>query len=125
MEDGIQGCCNSAAYFYFVAFTLIVTLVFLNLFIAIILEGFAASAAEQKVRLSDESMEAFARAWLKYDPLASEMIHVDKLDELLMDLIVEEMEMAKKDHSKNSINLNLSKVIALKYYTKWKRNLID
>ena len=46
MQNGIQGCGNSAAYFYFVAFIMMVSLVFLNLFIAIILEGFAASASE-------------------------------------------------------------------------------
>jgi len=44
--NGLQGCGNPAAYFYFVAFILMVSLVFLNLFIAIILEGFAASASE-------------------------------------------------------------------------------
>ena len=43
-EVGIQGCGSSTAYFYFVSFFLIISLVFLNLFIAIILEGFAASA---------------------------------------------------------------------------------
>lgn len=46
VENGIQGCGNSAAYVYFVAFIMMVSLVFLNLFIAIILEGFAASASE-------------------------------------------------------------------------------
>ena len=46
VANGIQGCGNSAAYLYFVAFILMVSLVFLNLFIAIILEGFAASAQE-------------------------------------------------------------------------------
>ena len=70
-----------------------VTLVFLNLFIAIILEGFAASAAEQKIRLGDECLEAFARAWLEYDPKASGLIDIDKLDNLIQDLIVEEMQM--------------------------------
>ena len=63
VKDGIQGCGNSASYVYFVAFILIVSLVFLNLFIAIILEGFAASASEEKVRISDESFVAYQRAW--------------------------------------------------------------
>ena len=45
-EIGIQGCGSRTAYFYFVSFFLIVSLVFLNLFIAIILEGFQASATE-------------------------------------------------------------------------------
>lgn len=74
VRDGIQGCGNSAAYIYFVAFIMMVSLVFLNLFIAIILEGFAASASEQKIRVGDECFEAFARAWQKYDPDATEII---------------------------------------------------
>ena len=52
--DGIQGCGKKITWFYFLAFILMVSLVFLNLFIAIILEGFAASATEQKVRVGDD-----------------------------------------------------------------------
>jgi len=37
--DGINGCGNAIAYVYFVGFMLVVSLIFLNLFIAIILEG--------------------------------------------------------------------------------------
>lgn len=59
MRDGISGCGNPAAYLYFVAFILIVSLVFLNLFIAIILEGFANAAQEKKIKVNDDSFEAF------------------------------------------------------------------
>lgn len=102
-----------------------VSLVFLNLFIAIILEGFAASAQEQKIRVGEECFEAFARAWCKHDPTATGKIDVDKLEELIMDLIVEEIEIVKKVASVNKVNFNLSKLIPLKYYTKWKRNMLD
>lgn len=68
-----------------------VSLVFLNLFIAIILEGFAASAQEQKIRVGDECFEAFQRAWLKYDPEATEMMNVNCLESLILDLIEEEI----------------------------------
>lgn len=37
--DGINGCGHPIAYVYFVGFMLVVSLIFLNLFIAIILEG--------------------------------------------------------------------------------------
>ena len=42
-----------------------------------------------------------------------------------MDLIVEEIEIVKKVASVNKVNFNLSKLISLKYYTKWKRNMLD
>ena len=51
-----------------------VSLVFLNLFIAIILEGFAASATESKIRVGDDCIDAFNEVWIKYDPLAEGMI---------------------------------------------------
>lgn len=38
-RDGINGCGTPWAYFYFISFMLVVSLIFLNLFIAIILEG--------------------------------------------------------------------------------------
>ena len=37
--DGINGCGSLISYAYFSSFTLVVSLIFLNLFIAIILEG--------------------------------------------------------------------------------------
>ena len=69
-----------------------VSLVFLNLFIAIILEGFAASATEQKIRVGDDCNEAFVRAWRKYDPWALGIIDTKDLEPLILDLIVEELE---------------------------------
>ena len=75
-ELGLQGCGSGAAYIYFMAFILIVSLVFLNLFIAIILEGFAGAATESKLRIGEESFDAFNRAWKKYDPFALGLINV-------------------------------------------------
>ena len=65
---GLQGCGSTAAYMYFMAFILLVSLVFLNLFIAIILEGFAESSSEQDVRVGEDALNAFAKGWMKYDP---------------------------------------------------------
>ena len=125
MRDGIQGCGVEGANAYFIAFILMVNIVVLNLFIAIILEGFAKSAQETSIRVSDECFDAFKRAWLKYDPNATEMLHVSHLEDLIVDLIVEELEIIKKNSSKDSVNFNLHKSRILLYYTKWKRNLLD
>ena len=40
-----------------------VSLVFLNLFIAIILEGFAASSTEQNLRVGENCIENFIKHW--------------------------------------------------------------
>lgn len=87
MRDGLQGCGNSASYFFFVAFILIVSLVFLNLFIAIILEGFAASATEQNIRVGEECLDTFTKVWKKYDPQATGLVPIEDLESIIMDLI--------------------------------------
>ena len=69
----------------------------MNLFIAIILEGFAASASEQKIRIDDESFEAFCEAWSKYDQNGSGMMEAIKLEQLIMDLITKEIEICIKE----------------------------
>ena len=38
---------------------ILVTFIFLNLFIAIVLEGFAKSQTEEEIRISDETIEFF------------------------------------------------------------------
>lgn len=92
MANGIQGCGTTGAYWYFISFMLIVSLVFLNLFMAIILEGFAASATEQSIRIDEEAFLCFQKHWCTYDPSGTGMINIDKLEDLLMDLIEEELE---------------------------------
>lgn len=39
----VNGCGTSIAYIYFIAFQLVVTIIFLNLFVAVILQGFSSS----------------------------------------------------------------------------------
>jgi len=58
--NGINGCGNrGAAYIYFLSFTIMVTFIFLNLFIAIILEGFNKSSETEGMRISDETFDKF------------------------------------------------------------------
>ena len=38
------------------------------MFIAIILEGFSDSEAEEKMRINDETIEKFVQCWQTYDP---------------------------------------------------------
>jgi uncharacterized membrane protein len=86
--------CGSpiAAHWFFMAFILIVSIIFLNLFIAIILEGFAKSKNESKLALAEEAIEKFKEVWTKYDKRATGMLYEECLQELLMDLIQAEIE---------------------------------
>ena len=96
----------------------------MNLFIAIILEGFAASASEQKIRIDDESFEAFCEAWSKYDQNGSGMMEAIKLEQLIMDLITKEIEICIKEKETYQTLFNLQGYRAITYFTKWKRDLI-
>merc|ERR1711959_100739 len=66
----INGCGSAVAIPYFVSFTLIVTFIKLNLFIAVILDGFGESQDEEDALLKKEDFTYFADAWLEFDPTA-------------------------------------------------------
>jgi len=55
-----NGCGSRlTALFYFISFILIVSLIFLNLFIAIILEGFSKSSRAENMRIKEEHLRKF------------------------------------------------------------------
>eukprot|EP00937_MAST-01D_sp_MAST-1D-sp2_P001962 g1962.t1 len=75
----LNGCGSELAYPYFVSFMLIVAFVFVNLFVAVILEGFASSqeihndssegdADEAEGGLSLEQYSKFCATWASHDP---------------------------------------------------------
>ena len=63
-----------AAYLYFISYMVIVSFIFLNLFIAIILSAFASAQTEQNIRINDDIIHAYGTAWMKYDKNATGMI---------------------------------------------------
>ena len=70
---------------------LLVSFVFLNLFIAIILEGFNMSQTEQDRRIKEQTFNDFVDCWKKYDPDATELIAFDDLENLIFDLTLLEL----------------------------------
>lgn len=80
-EDCVRltGCGAPHAFPFFISFTLFVTFVFLNLFIAVILEGFGESGEEESMRLSEEHFRAFADKWSEFDPKATCFIKTAQL----------------------------------------------
>lgn len=88
-DDGLGitvGCGNQAAYFYFISYLVIVQLVFLNLFIAIILQGFEDINSSEARILNSDVTSIFKEKWSKYDPKGTSKIPVEKLEDLLLDL---------------------------------------
>ena len=55
-------------YFFFTSFLLIVTLIFLNLFIAIILQVFADVSQKEDMFLNDQAVDDYRDKWSELDP---------------------------------------------------------
>ncbi|CAM9511307.1 unnamed protein product, partial [Ectocarpus fasciculatus] len=66
----LNGCGSVLAYPYFISFTVIMSLVFINLFIGIILEGFE-SANDLNCAVTSTDIKAFTKHWSRYDPMGS------------------------------------------------------
>jgi len=68
------------------SFILVVTLIFLNLFIAIILQGFSSSNSRANLLIKDEVLKQFVDKWSKYDPYATGFIAIEDFRLLLDEL---------------------------------------
>ena len=113
MDGGIKGCGNPVAKAYFISFMLIVSIIFLNMFIAIILEGFSASQQEEMARIKEEAFDVFVECWQKYDPAATGYIAVDDLELLIADVI-------KKEVKTEDVMFNLHRDAKLLLFVKMK-----
>jgi regulatory protein YycI of two-component signal transduction system YycFG len=64
-----------------------VTFIMLNLFIAIILEGFQKQLTEEAQDIQPEVIDEFVNIWKELDPTASGMILIDDLEQLVLKII--------------------------------------
>ena len=71
---------------YFFSFILIVGLVILNIFIAIILQGYFQAMEQEKQTINKAVLEQYRDAWSKHDPYATGFIQVGNLINLMHDL---------------------------------------
>ena len=74
----------SNAYFYF--YILLVSLIFLNIFIAIILQGYFQTQEMEQQELNSAILENFRDAWSKFDPDASKFIDINYFSDLMFAL---------------------------------------
>ena len=68
---------------FFISYILIVSQIFLNLFIAIILDGFDDSKHQSEVRITDEMVSKFQKIWADFDPEATGYIEVTDMHEFV------------------------------------------
>jgi len=81
------GCGNSSlAMFFFFSFVTVVSLIFLNLFIAIILQAFDDTNTDNKNVFNKELMDHFRNVWAELDPDATSFIPKADLPQFLMQL---------------------------------------
>ena len=71
---------------FFVSFIVVVSLVFLNLFVAIILEGFEDTYQKDKKLFNHETTEYFRDAWSRFDPNATCFIRTKDFPKLMLAL---------------------------------------
>jgi len=114
-----------AAIPFFITFMVMVSITFMNMFIAIILEGFDDYHEEESHRISQETITEFTKTWQEFDPLATGYIKIDQMTLLLQNLIHKELKMTK-DHSQTGTFLfNLSRDKKLVYFTQFQQEVED
>ena len=89
MENGGEPfACGSpvVSYIFFVTFHIIVFQIFVNLFVAIIIDTFLGQTDHFKLPVQKYSIQEFVVLWSKYDPDATGFIRIQDLEKLLMDL---------------------------------------
>ena len=110
-----MGCGDwGYALFYMISFQFVFALIFLNLFVAVILEGFDESSRLENANLSEYYLMVLKRQWLKFDEKAIGLIECKNLLAFLEIIHLpweetddEKREMkdgSKKDEKKNKLS---------------------
>jgi len=53
---------------------LVIAFMFLNLFIAIILQGFSDTSERMNMKIKESDIEQFIKTWSKFDPAVSQIM---------------------------------------------------
>ena len=87
-----------AAIIYYISFQIIVSQVFLNLFIAIVVDTFIAMKNAYDLPVKQNDIDTFVECWQKYDPLGTGYILTKDLDQLLLDIHASDTSFFSDDH---------------------------
>ncbi len=69
--NGIRGCATIFAYPYFIIFIIVVPLVTMNLFVAVVIQGYEMSFRENEAELLPKHIDELIDKWSEYDPKAT------------------------------------------------------
>jgi hypothetical protein len=95
-ELDTPGCGNKfQATLFFTVFMFVVSFIFLNLFIAIILESFESSMDDERLQVGESTINKFQDYWCgdKFDPKGTKFIKIANFADFLRLLIDEEIRM--------------------------------
>lgn len=81
--DNPNECGNPLSFFFFLTYTLLVTFVILNLFIAVIFEGFDESQKSEQSEIIQKCVEV----WKRYDPNYTLLLSIDATFEFIDEVI--------------------------------------
>jgi len=84
--NGIKGCGTYWSYPYFISFILLVPLMTINLFMAIVIEGYFISENEHESVINPKHIDEMLTKWSDYDPKGTGFISYENLAFLLHDL---------------------------------------
>ncbi len=78
MQNGGEpfGCGSPIAFGFFLSFQILVSQIFVNLFIAIIIDGFLGQSNQFELPIEQYSLYEFVKIWTKYDSEASGFIRI-------------------------------------------------
>ena len=95
VANGYQtdGCGTPWAYVFFISFMMLISFCYLNLFIAIVIEGFDEVRARADLKLSVLVYDQFREIWFRFDRHGTGFIEHEKLANLFVELAQEHSEM--------------------------------
>lgn len=86
LEYGLNGCGGISGYFFIIIYQLLIGMIMLNLFVAVVLQGFDNLTKHENSPVKPFDMEKFTEVWQNYDPKATKFIKARKLPFFLLTL---------------------------------------
>ena len=86
-----KGCgARYTSFLFFMMFQIMVGQIFLNLFIAIIIDAFFGQNDIAELPIDERAIKSFVNHWSNYDPDANDFMPIDQLHDLMIDLAKDE-----------------------------------
>lgn len=80
------GCGVPWAAYFFLSYILVIMLIFLNLFVAVILQGFEETDQKNSRKFNAETTDQFRDAWARFDPKGTSFIKKQDFSKFMLTL---------------------------------------